>query len=127
MAMTHGYAKDHRADLQQAVLELMVSQDGGVPLLSKSWDGNASDPKVFQERARALLTTFQNSPGPRYGVADGTRSHANNAEHLQALQCITRIPHTLTVVSQVITQALEMDTWHDGGEQMRYQRLELCH
>ena len=28
----------------------MVSQDGGVPLLSKSWDGNTSDIEVFQEQ-----------------------------------------------------------------------------
>jgi transposase len=41
IVITHGYSKDHRPDLKQAVLELMVSQDGGVPLLSKSWDGNA--------------------------------------------------------------------------------------
>ena len=109
-AMTHGYAKDHRADVKQAVLELMVSQDGGVPLLSKSWDGNASDTKVFQERARALLTTFQHSPGPRDVVADCTLSHEDNAEHLQSLQCIPRIPNTLTMVSQVMTQAREMDT-----------------
>ena len=127
IAITYGYSKDHRADLKQAVLELMVSQDGGVPLLSKSWDGHASDTKVFQERARALLTTFKNSPGPRYVVADCKLYHGDNAEHLQSLQFITRIPNTLKVVSQVITQALEMDTWHDVGEQMRYQRLELCH
>src|SRR5215510_12568594 len=43
IALTHGYSKDHRPDLKQAVLELMVSQDGGVPLMSKTWDGNASD------------------------------------------------------------------------------------
>ena len=35
IAMTQGSAKDHRPDVKQAVLELMVSQDGGVPLLSK--------------------------------------------------------------------------------------------
>src|SRR5499427_160631 len=40
IAITHGYSKDHRPDLKQAVLELMVSQDGGVPLMSKTWDGN---------------------------------------------------------------------------------------
>ena len=39
IAITHGDAKDHRPDLTQAVLERMVSQDGGVPLMSKSWDG----------------------------------------------------------------------------------------
>jgi transposase len=43
MTITHGYSKDHRPDLRQAVLELMVSQDGGVPFVSKSWDGNTSD------------------------------------------------------------------------------------
>ena len=56
--ITHGYSKDHRPDLKQAVLELIVSQDGGVPLVSKSWDGNASDTQIFQERAQALMTAF---------------------------------------------------------------------
>src|SRR5499426_570133 len=56
--MTHGYAKDHRPDLKQAVLARMVSQDGGVPLVSKSWAGNTSDTRVFQERATALMSVF---------------------------------------------------------------------
>jgi len=47
MCITHGYAKDHRPDLKQAVLALLVSQDGGVPLVSKSWDGNTSDTQIF--------------------------------------------------------------------------------
>lgn len=68
--VTHGYSKDHRPDLKQAVLELMVSQDGGVPFVSKSWDGNASDNNVFKERSAALLKEFAASPGPRYLVAD---------------------------------------------------------
>jgi len=125
--ITHGYSKDHRPDLKQAVLELMVSQDGGVPLLSKSWDGNASDTKVFQERAQTLMTTFKNSPSPRYVVADCKLYHKDNAENLKALPFITRIPNTLKVVSQVITQALAIDTWHDVDAQMRYQCLEFCH
>jgi transposase len=125
--ITHGYSKDHRPDLKQAVLELMVSQDGGVPLLSKSWDGNASDTKVFQERAQTLMTTFKNSPSPRYVVADCKLYHKDNAENLKALPFITRIPHTIKVVSQVITQALAIDTWHDVDEQRRYQCLEFCH
>ena len=41
ITITHGYSKDHRPDLKQVVLELMVSQDGGVPFVRKSWDGNA--------------------------------------------------------------------------------------
>jgi hypothetical protein len=55
IAITHGYSKDHRPDLKQVVLALMVSQDGGVPFLSQSWDGNASDTVVFKERCEALI------------------------------------------------------------------------
>lgn len=127
IALTHGYSKDHRPDLKQAVLELMVSQDGGVPLLSKSWDGNTSDIEVFQKRAQALLETLKKSPSPKYLVADSKLYHEDNAPNLQALGFITRIPNTLQVVSQVIRQALEMDTWQRLDEQTRYQRLELCH
>ena len=70
MTITHGHSKDSRPDLKQAVLARMVSQDGGGPLVSKSWDGNTSDTVMFQERAAALLATFQRSPTPRYVVAD---------------------------------------------------------
>src|SRR5438477_6467068 len=70
ITITHGYSKDHRPDLKQAVLELMVSQDGGVPFVSKSWDGNTSDTQIFQERAQALMTAVKHAPGPRYLIAD---------------------------------------------------------
>src|SRR5216683_3761147 len=127
IAITYGYSKDHRPDLKQAVLELMVSKDGGVPLLSKSWDGNTSDIEVFQERAQALTETLKNSPSPRYLVADSKLYHEDNAANLKSLGFITRIPHTLKIVSQVIRQALKMDTWQRLDEQTGYQRLELCH
>ena len=127
ITITHGYSKDYRPDLKQAVLELMVSQDGGVPFVSKSWDGNTSDTKIFQERAAALLATFQRSPTPRYLVADSKLYHEDNAAHLRTLGFITRIPTTLNLVSQVITQALRWNTWQRLNDTTRYQRVELCH
>jgi transposase len=125
--ITHGYSKDHRPDLKQAVLELMVSQDGGVPFVSKSGDGNASDTRIFQERAEALMSAFKDTPSPRYLVADAKLSCEDNAVHLAKLGFITRIPATLTLVSQVIGQALQGDTWQPFDDNMRYQPLELCH
>src|SRR6266481_6773556 len=127
LAITHGYSKDHRPDLKQAVLELMVSQDGGVPLVSKSWDGNASETQIFQERAAALMATLQRAPTPRYLVADAKLYHEDNAANLRQLGFITRIPNTLKLVAQVIGQALRGDTWHRLDETTRYQRIELCH
>ena len=105
----------------------MVSQDGGVPLLSKSWDGNASDTQIFQERAQALIATLQASPSPRYLVADAKLYTEENAANLKKLGFITRIPGTLKLVTQVITQALRWDTWHSLDETTRYQPMVLCH
>src|SRR5262245_38307527 len=124
---THGYSAGHRPDLKQAVLELLVSQDGGVPFVSKSWDGNISDTRVFQERAEALLSAFKDTPSPRYLVADAKLYCEDNAGHLAQLGFITRMPATLKVVSQVIRQALQQDTWALFDDDTRDQPLELCH
>jgi transposase len=109
------------------VLELMVSQDGGVPFVSKSWDGNTSDTQVFQQRAEALLRAFKDTPSPRYLVADAKLYGEDNAAHLAKFGFITRIPATLKVVSQVIGQALQWDTWQSFDATTRYQSLALCH
>src|SRR5215217_3643218 len=127
ITITHGYSRDHRPDLKQAVLELMVSQDGGVPFVSKSWDGNTSDIEVFQERAQVLMAACKNAPSPRYLIADSKLYHEDNAPRLQKLGFITRIPNTIGAVSQVIAQALTWDTWHRLDDKTRYQGIELCH
>src|SRR5215475_4976004 len=127
ITITHGYSKDHRPDLKQAVLELMVSQDGGVPFVSKSWDGNASDTQVFQQRAEALVRAFKDTPTPRYLVADAKLYCEDTAVHLAQLGFITRIPATLKLVAQVIGQALQWDTWQTFDDNTRYQPLALCH
>jgi transposase len=125
--ITHGYSKDHRPDLKQAVLALLVSQDGGVPFVSKSWDGNTADTQVFQQRAEALMRAFKGTPSPRYLVADAKLYCEDTAPHLAQLGFITRIPATLKVVAQVLDQALEWDTWPPLDADTRYQPLEWCH
>ena len=125
--LTHGDAKDHRPDLKQAVLELRVSQDGGVPFVSQSWDGNTSDTQVFQPRAEALMRAFQDTPTPRSLVADAKLSCEAHAVHLAKRGFITRLPATLKVGSQVIGQALQGDPWQTFDANTRYQPLALCH
>jgi transposase len=124
IVITHGYSKDHRPDLKQAVLALMVSQDGGVPFVSQRWDGNTSDTKIFQERAQVLMATLQTTSSPRYLVADSKLYNEDNAANLHSLGFITRMPNTLKLVSQVITDALRGDTWHRVNDTTRYQRVE---
>jgi transposase len=104
-----------------------VSQDGGVPLVSKRWDGHTADTQIFQERAQVLRATFQTAPSPRYLGADSQLDNEDNAANLHALGLITRMPNTLKLVSQVITDALRWGTWPRVNDTTRYHRVALCH
>ena len=125
--ITPGYSKDHRPDLKQAVLELMTAQDGGVPLVSQSWDGNASDNAIFQERANALIDEFKASPTPAFMVADSKLYTEANARFLAQLPFLTRIPESLQVARQVIEQAWDWNHWEKLDANYRFQRIDLGH
>jgi transposase len=125
--LTHGDSKAHRPDLKQAGLALMVSQDGGGPLVSQSWEGHTSDTQSFQERAQAFRRALKTSPRPRYLRADATRSTEDNAANLQGFGCSTRLATPISVVSPVIEHALTGDPWPTCDETTRSQGVELCH
>jgi transposase len=73
------------------------------------------------------MAAFARSPTPRYLVADAKLYTEDTATALAKLGFITRIPGTLKLVVQVITQALQEDRWHRLDETTRYYGLELCH
>lgn len=127
IAVTYGYSKDHRPDLKQVVLELVVSQDGGVPLLSQSWDGNASDNAIFQKRSAALIEAFAKAESPRYLIADSKLYTEANAANLAQLPFITRIPGTIKEEQLLIAQAWQANCWQDLAKGYRYQRVDLGH
>jgi transposase len=124
----HGYSKDHRPDLKQVVLELMVSQDGGVPLVSKSWDGNASDSKIFRERAKALIQEFKKSETPRYLVADSKLYCEDSIDYLKEVPFVTRIPATIKLENEITKAAIEdKRIWQKIDEENQYKTFEVEH
>ena len=118
--LTHGYSKDHRPDLKQIIHELLVSQDGGVPLMMKSWDGNASDNKIFTERSTMLIEHFKESSEPRYLIADSKLYSEDNAMNLKQLGFITRIPGTIKEERQSIITAIDKNQWSPLNDENRY-------
>jgi transposase len=127
VSVTHGYSKDHRPDLKQVVHELMVSQDGGVPLQMKTWSGNESDTAIFRERTQALVEQFSKSELARYLIADSKLYDSGNAPHLSRLRFITRIPSTLKQEREVIAEALLSDNWQCIDDDHRYLCKVLTH
>ena len=128
--ITHGYSKDHRPDLKQAVLEIMCSHDGGIPVISKAWNGNASDTKIFRERAKALASSFKAAEGPRYLIADSKLYDAKTIEEgLGLIPFITRIPGTIKLENTTIESALQkpLEEWALLDEKHRFRSFNLKH
>ncbi len=127
MRITYGYSKDHRPDLKQAVIELVVSHDGGVPFISKIWDGNESDTEIFKERSKSIIESFKNSETPRYLTADCKLYTKENAVNLARLIYVTRIPGILKQEQEIIEKALEASNWQVKDEKLSYQSFSLSH
>ena len=126
--ITLGYSKDHRPDLKQVMLEMMVSHDGGIPLVGKVLGGNASDNTVFKERCEKLLEEFKEAESPRYIVADCKVYTEDNSANLKDLLFVTRIPNTIKVVGKTIDQALEApENWETLEDGRKVQTFNVEH
>jgi transposase len=123
-----GYSKDHRPDLKQVMLEMMVCHDGGIPLLGKALNGNASDSKVFEERSKALIEQFKAAETPRYLIADSKLYSESNAVNLNQLLFITRIPNTIKEVGLTIDKALALpNNWKTLDDDRKMQTFNVEH
>lgn len=107
-----GYSRDHRPELNQVVLDLMVEHRAGLPVLMQPLSGNSSDQGDFPKLIERHLSGLQQAYGFDYIVAD---SALYSAEHIQRLsergaKFITRVPETIqqakTAIAEVDLEAL---------------------
>jgi transposase len=125
--ITHGHSKAHRPDLKQVVQEIIVSQDGGIPLACKNWDGNSADTAIFKARSKALVDVFKKSTSPKYLVADCKLYHKKNAEFLAKIGFLTLIPSTISLEKSSITNAIKTNQWTEIDDNYQYVINEVEH
>jgi transposase len=68
--ITRGYSRDHRPDLNQVLLALIVEHRAGIPVLMKPLSGNSSDATDFGEVISGHIDQLQTTSGAPYLVAD---------------------------------------------------------
>ena len=124
--ITHGYSKDHRPDLKQAVLELVVTQDGAIPFICQCHDGNASDNIVFKNRVANFVEQIKKGSQPTCVVMDSKGYTEKNTEYLKQIPFITRVPGTFGLEGAITDQALCLsDGWCKINDDYRYQSFSF--
>jgi transposase len=122
--ITRGYSRDHRPDLNQVMLELIVEHQAGIPVLMKPLSGNSSDAKDFGEVISMHIDQLHTTYSATCLVADSALYSADNLQKLAAthLKWISRVPATLSEAQVVLAQA-EPKTMMPLLEGYRYQTL----
>src|SRR5919202_4865100 len=105
--ITQGYSRDHRPDLNQVMLELVVEHQAGIPVLMQPLSGNSHDGKAFGQVIRDHIAQLHTTTNPTSLVADSALYSAENLQQLAetSLKWITRVPATLTEAQEVLGQA----------------------
>jgi transposase len=122
--ITKGYSRDHRPDLNQVMLDLIVEHQAGIPVLMKPLSGNSSDGKEFGHIVHEHIAQLQATYGPTYLVADSALYSEDNLQKLAAthLKWITRVPATFSEAQAALAQA-NPQTMLPLSEGYRYQLL----
>ena len=101
ISITHGYSRDHRPDLKQFVLDLIVTGDGNIPVFIEAASGNQSDKKAFGQIAKnykkqlKLETTI---------VGDSALYSKDNLVLLREIQWLTRVPLSIKEAKNLVNE-----------------------
>lgn len=122
--ITQGYSRDHRPDLNQVMLELIVEQQAGIPLLMQPLSGNTNDSVEFGRVITEHVTQLQTAHQVTYLIAESALYSADTLGQLaqSGLKWLTRVPATLTEAHAVLAQA-DPSTMAPLSNGYRYQEI----
>lgn len=100
--ITHGYSKDHRPDLKQFMINLLTTEDAGIPLLLELGNGNDVDKTTFIPVIREFQKQWAEQL-PEVIVADSALYSSDNIQSLGSTHWISLVPTTIGQAKDLLT------------------------
>ena len=106
LTITHGYSRDHRSDLKQFIIDLIVSGDGDIPLFLRVADGNENDKAVFGKIAKEYksMVNFETMI-----VADSALYTENNLKLMKGIEWLSRVPLSIKEAKTLVSELSSSD------------------
>lgn len=122
--ITKGYSRDHRPELNQCILNLIVESQASIPIHMSAASGNSDDKTGFRTLIQAHIDTLQNVHGFTYLVADSALYTAKTITILaDRVLFISRMPASLSIAKDLLKQ-VDVNLMHVIDTNYRYQ--EVC-
>jgi len=123
--LRQGYSRDHRPDLNQVVLNLIVENQAGIALHMEALSGNVSDKTAFHQTITNYIGQLQSVYDIDYVVMD---SAGYTEKTLQSCAndtlWISRVPETLTQSKAIISDSYGSSAWQVLSEDYQYISFE---
>jgi transposase len=113
--LTYGHSKDHRPDLKQAVMSLVVSGASAMPIWMEPQDGNSSDKKEFHEtikKIRAFQKQLKGCPDFKW-VADSALYSKEKLLKQADYLWLSRVPETITEARDLVEKEDSEIDWKE--------------
>jgi transposase len=122
--ITQGYSRDHRPDLKQCVLDLIVSSDGDIPILIRGGSGNESDKAMF---GKILVEYSQQVDFESIMIADSALYSANNLILIKDLKWISRVPLSIKKAKDLVKEVKSEDLKDSVSKGYRYSESKVTY
>jgi len=111
--ITQGYSRDHHPELNQVVLNLIVENQSGIPLLMKVADGNQTDTKAFaaivKEHIASLKQGCADDCLQLIGDAALYTSKSLEVFKEEKISFISRVPYTIAEAKTLQSKLSHME------------------
>ncbi len=116
LKITYGYSKDHRPDLKQVVISMMLSGPARLPLFMQTLDGNTSDKTHFADAFELAKKVFQKRLAEDkhfIWVADSALYTSKNLAQMsqQGIRWLTRVPNVIREARALFKKEIQNDEW----------------
>ena len=122
-----GYSRDHRPDLNQVILNLVVEQSSGIPVQMEALSGNTSDKISFRHTIQRHISQFKSDDVPVCWVADSALYTQENLREISAqAYWLSRVPGSIQEAKYLLETVVvdEMQAFEQAAlSTYRYQLL----
>jgi len=125
--LVKGYSRDHRPELNQAILNLLVENQAGIPLYMKPASGNSNDKEGFNTIIKEHLNSFKSAQNNPYFIMDAAGYTQDNLKYFyqQNRYIMSRVPQNIKEARELL-QSVNVENmtalangykgqWHDSN------------
>jgi transposase len=120
--ITHGDSKDHRPDLQQAIVSLICTYRSAIPLWWEVLSGNSADKTTFPQTIQAYIAQRQTAERP-YCIADSALYSQGMLKALLTIGWISRVPETIPDARDLLQRTEPEERLPSAQQGYRYREI----